>query len=264
MKYILFRGVKIAYTRQGTGHVLMLLHGFLESHRMWTRMLPALSKNFDVILVDLPGHGTSGTIAEVHTMELMAEVIKSVLEDQKIDKASFMGHSMGGYVTLAFAELYPKRIQNLILLNSTPLEDSITRKENRKRAVVLIKKYPEAFISMGVTNLFSHENSKRYIYEIEQTKKEALSFSIDGIIANIKGMKLRATRLDVLKNFTGKKAIIAGREDPILESNSLKLISEETNATFLAVSGGHMSHIEAEAEILEFIPRFLKHSSHEQ
>jgi len=259
-----FRDNTVFYLRQGKGPTLVLLHGFLESLTMWKPLLPELTRQFDVITIDLLGHGKTGTVAEIHSMELMAEAVEAVLKAEKIKKASFVGHSMGGYVVLAFAELFPKTIENLILLNSTPLDDSITRKENRERAIVLIKKYPEAFISMGVTNLFSKENSEIYLEEIEQTKTEALLFSVEGIIANIKGMKLRDTRLEVLKNFNGKKAIIAGQEDPIIEMEGLLGISAETNTPLFKVQGGHMSHIEARDEILEIIPRFLEHSNHVQ
>ena len=264
MKSIKFKGQDLSYKRQGKGDVLVLLHGFLESHTMWDVLLPSLVSEFDVITIDLLGHGKSGDVAEIHTMELMAEAVNEVLVSEDISQAHFLGHSMGGYVALAFAELFPQGIENLILLNSTPLDDSITRKENRERAIVLIQKYPEAFISMGVTNLFSKENAEIYLEDIQQTKTEALTFSIAGVIANIKGMKVRQTRLEVLKSFSGKKAIIAGLEDPIIDLNSLEDISVETNTTLFKVKGGHMSHIEAKTEILEIIPRFLKHSSHEQ
>lgn len=257
MKNTVFKNKKITFTRTGSGDTLILLHGFLESHTMWDALIPKLAEHFDVIAIDLPGHGTSETIADVHTMELMAEAVNAVLQFEQVEKAHFVGHSMGGYVSLAFAELFPQKMNSLVLLNSTPLDDSITRKENRERAIVLIKKYPEAFVSMGVTNLFSSENSKIYLKEIQQTKKEALTFPIDGVVANIKGMKVRETRLEILKAFSRKKAIIAGVDDPIITIESLREISAEANTTLFEVNGGHMSHIEAKDNVLSLLLKFL-------
>lgn len=252
---IKFNNKPIYYERQGKGDPLVLLHGFLESHTMWNALLPDLSKHYAMLIIDLPGHGKSGDLADIHTMELMAEAVKAVLDKEDVLKATFVGHSMGGYVALAFAELFSNAIENLVLLNSTPAEDSITRKKNRERAVELIKKYPEAFISMGITNLFSPKNAERYKKEIERGKIEANSFSVDGIIANIKGMKIRKKRLEVLKNFQGRKQIIAGKDDPVISIEDLRQISKYTNSELIEVDGGHMSHFEAKDQVLEVLKK---------
>ena len=97
------------FERTGNGkEVLVLLHGFMENISIWSDMEPHLSKNFSLLKIDLPGHGQSDIIAEVQTMELMAEEVKKVLDDQKLEKVHLLGHSMGGYISLGFAEKYPE------------------------------------------------------------------------------------------------------------------------------------------------------------
>ena len=85
---------------------------------MWKPLLPQLSKNNTIITIDFPGHGKSGVISEIHSMELMAEVVDQLLQHLQISSATFIGHSMGGYVTLAYAEIYPHKIEKIILLNN--------------------------------------------------------------------------------------------------------------------------------------------------
>ena len=131
MIYFNFKNTKISYTDSGEGNTLILLHGFLENKKMWQHFTPALAKNNRVVTVDLLGHGQSDCLGYVHTMELQAEMVFALLAHLNIKKVSSVGHSMGGYVALAFAEMYPDAIQNLVLLNSTPAADSVERQIGR-------------------------------------------------------------------------------------------------------------------------------------
>ena len=88
-------------------HTIVLLHGFTESLDIWDDFSAELSVDFKVICIDLPGHGNSGCIGDAHTMELMADVVKTIIDKEKVNECVIIGHSMGGYVALAFAEKYP-------------------------------------------------------------------------------------------------------------------------------------------------------------
>ena len=109
-----FNEVPIFYEVTGEGPHMLLLHGFLESSTIWSTIVPELSGDNTMVTLDLPGHGKSGCIAETHSIELMAEVVYSLLKYLKIKSVSFVGHSMGGYVALAFAEKYEHKIFNKI------------------------------------------------------------------------------------------------------------------------------------------------------
>ena len=144
MKQTQFKNTQISYSDTGKGNAIVLLHGFLENKEMWDFYIPEFAKRNRVIAIDLLGHGKSECLGYVHTMEDHADAVHAVLSELRIRKAIFVGHSMGGYVSLAFAELYPENIKGLVLLNSTARADNEERKINRDRAVKAVK---QSFIS---------------------------------------------------------------------------------------------------------------------
>lgn len=251
-----FNQTPIHYTKNGKGPCVVLLHGFLLSPIIWNELAPLLTKKHQVIVIDLPGHGKSGTIAETHTMELMAEVVNFILVENKINKVSFIGHSMGGYISLAFVEKFPTKVDSLVLLNSTSEEDSPDRKINRDRAVKIIKHNKEVFIKMAIRSLFPEIQQKKYQNFINDLSKNAISFSTEGIIASIKGMKVRKDRTSILKSFKGEKYMISGKEDPVIPFSSSKKVAKLSQTKLLKVSSGHMSineNIDEIVKIMHFI-----------
>ncbi len=241
---IQFKQTPIFYKISGKGPAVVLLHGFLESSFMWKKLVSELSKTKTVIIIDLPGHGKSGVIAETHSMELMAESVDFVLEQLFIPSATLIGHSMGGYVALAFAENYPEKIEKLVLLNSVPTEDSPERKENRDRALEVFKKNPKAFISMAISNLFAEISREKFIDEIEASKKDAYDFPTEGITAAIKGMRKRKDRTSVLREFKKEKFMICALEDPLIPISEAEIIATKCGTGFKIVPSGHVSIIE--------------------
>ena len=246
-----FNNSSIHYTIIGKGPTLVLLHGFLLSPTIWTEIIPKLAKKNQVIIIDLPGHGKSECIAEIQTMELMAEVVNSILKENNIEKANFIGHSMGGYISLAFIEKYPSKIETLVLLNSSSEADSEERKINRNRAIEVIKTHKEAFINMGIAALFKEEKQEEFQHLIEKFSTEAFQFPVEGIIASIKGMRDRKDRTSVSKNFKGEKYMISGIEDPIIPISNSEKIASITNTKLYKVQSGHMSVNENIDEIIK-------------
>jgi len=248
-----FKESKIFYSKQGSGKAVVLLHGFLESSTMWEPFMETLTQKFTTISIDLPGHGKSDSFGYVHTMELMAEVVKEVLSEEKIESATCIGHSLGGYVALAFAEKYSEMIDKLVLLNSTPEPDSKERKNNRDRAIQLVKQNKKGFLSMAITNLFAENNRERFKKEINNLKKEALAIPVQGIIATLEGMKIRHDQTLTLLNFSKPKYIITGTQDPIMPFQQQKLLAQKCGCSFVSLVGGHMSTIENRDEMLKFV-----------
>lgn len=220
---------------------------------MWKDIAPMLSKKHRVLTIDLPGHGKSGVLSEIHTMEDMANAVRAVIVHLKIDDVQLIGHSMGGYVALAYIELFEANVSGLILLNSTPAEDSVERKENRDRALSVITKNPRAFISMAVTNLFAESSQIKYTSEIKALKEEAIQFPVEGIIATIRGMKVRKDRTSVLKKFRKTKIMVCATEDPIVPFEVCAIWAKFCGASLKKVSGGHMSHLEQKDEIVKLL-----------
>ena len=104
-----FSDNELFYKIHGKGPVWVLLHGFLESSTIWTDIVPVLSKTRTIVVIDLPGHGKSSILSETASMEDMAKAVRKVLQHLKINSATFLGHSMGGYVLMAYTELFPKK-----------------------------------------------------------------------------------------------------------------------------------------------------------
>lgn len=238
----------IHFTTEGTGEALVLLHGFLESKEIWTEFVPIFSPYGQIITVDLPGHGSSEIIDEIHTMELMAESVKAVMDYLHVEKANFIGHSMGGYVALALLEQYPEKVGELMLLNSTPEADSEEKKKNRDRAIEVVKKSKKAYVSMAISNLLLPENEIKLRKKVNIIKERAFNFPTQGITAALEGMKIRTNRVQVLANFKGKKLIVAGKKDPLIELNTIKSIAKQCKCQFYALPGGHLSYLESKKE----------------
>lgn len=258
MKFTLFKNAKIAYTDTGKGTALVFLHGFLENAGMWDFYTAEFSKKYRVITIDLLGHGQSESIGYIHSMEDMADVVQTVLSELRIRKAVFIGHSMGGYVALAFAELYPDHVKGMVLLNSTSRADSDERKRNRDRAIVAVKQSYTNFIKMSIANLFSEDNRDRLADAIETAKTEALKTPLQGIIAALEGMKTRNDREVILHFAPYPIVLILGKKDPVLNyQDSLEQI-ENTDVKLITFNDGHMSHLENRDELVSVLRDFFK------
>ena len=252
------KGINIFYTDEGKGSSIVLLHGFLENTSMWNAFIPKLIKKNRVICIDLLGHGKTGCTGYIHTMEQMAEAVQAVLQHIKIRRSIFIGHSMGGYVTLAFAEVNPDAVKGICLLNSTARADSAEKRKNRDRAIKVVKQNYKAFVRIAVVELFRPKNRTIFSKEIKLVKKEALKTPLQGIVAALEGMKLRNDR-EVLLHFSPyKKMMILGKKDPVLDFNSLIEQTQNTDITVVELPDGHMSHIENCTETIKAIKTFVK------
>jgi pimeloyl-ACP methyl ester carboxylesterase len=253
-----YKNTKISYSDTGKGSAIVLLHGFLENQTMWQDLVPELSKKHRIITIDLLGHGESGCLGYVHSMEDNAEAVHSVLSKLRIRKAIFVGHSMGGYVALAFAELYPATIKGLVLLNSTSKADSEERKTNRSRAIKAVKKDYIGFVRLSIANLFNPDNRERLGDEIEKVRAEALKTPLQGIVASLEGMKIRKDRETLLRSANYPILLILGKKDPVLNyEDGLKQI-ENTGIKLATFPDGHMSHIENREELKNVLLDFFK------
>ena len=258
MNQIIYKNTKISFTDDGKGTAVLLLHGFLENKTMWDKYVSALSKNHRVITIDLLGHGETECLGYVHTMEDQADMIFAVLISLRIRKIVLVGHSMGGYVALAFAELYPDNVKGLFLLNSTSRADSDERKINRDRAIKAVKQNYTNFVRISITNLFSEDNREVFAKEIEKVKLQALKTPLQGIVASLEGMKIRKDR-EVLLHFAPYPIqLVLGEKDGVLIYDDTIDQIEGTKVELTTFPDGHMSHIENEKELKIVLLEFLK------
>ena len=253
-----YKGIDIFYTDSGKGNSVVLLHGFLENTTMWNHFIPKLSENNRVICIDLLGHGKTGCLGYIHTMELMAEVVEAVLTHLQISKSTFIGHSMGGYVALAFAEKNPDAMSGLCLINSTAIADSKEKQDNRDRAVAAVKQNHRTFIRMAIANLFRPKNRIIFSDKINEVINEALQTPLQGVVAALEGMKNRKNREFILHSHTFKKMMVIGKKDPALDYLSLIEQIKNTDVKMVKFPDGHMSYIENESKLLHEIMHFIE------
>lgn len=257
MPYYLYKNLKVHYSDQGTGPVLVFLHGFLEDLSMWRNIVEVLKKTNRVICVDLLGHGKTGNLGYIHSMEDQSEMLKHLLNSLNIKHSAMVGHSMGGYVALAFADRYPENLTALCLMNSTAMADDQEKKRNRDRGIKVVKQNHKTFVRLSIPNLFSEENRAVFAKEVLEITEAALKMSQQGIIAALEGMKIREDRTKILETSTFPILMIIGKKDPALAYSVLLKQSELGTVNKVVFEDGHMSHVENEEELIEALAKFI-------
>jgi len=259
LKNLEFDQKSVSYITKGRGNPMVLLHGYLASSQIWTDIGSKLATSYKIIAINLPGHGNSDTWPPVHTMELMTEIVFRVLRNENIQKACIIGHSLGGYVALAFADIYPQCTESLILINSDPFTDTPERIKKRNREIALIKAGKKELL-LSLTNTIPSNQPNQY--EIQNKSMESMFFqsaiSDDAMIATIEGMKQRPERIQVLKNSGIRSLFILGKKDPQLNYDKLIQsikISDNVNCIILENSG-HMTLTEKPELVIQEIMTF--------
>tara|TARA_R110002126_G_C10489807_1_gene503468 strand:+ start:16828 stop:17622 length:795 start_codon:yes stop_codon:yes gene_type:complete len=260
-KSITFKNANISFSDVGKGTVVVLIHGFLENSTMWKDIVPELSKRNRIITIDLLGHGNSDCLGYVHSMELFSETVEAVLKHLKIRKYILVGHSLGGYVSLALAKINPSKIKGLCLMNSTSNEDDVERKKLRLRANTMIQKNFTNMVRMSFANLFEPKSKELYKEALNLALQEALKTPIQGYIAANEGMRIRPNRNHILADNDFKKLLIIGKNDPVLDYETSLKEAAETNSEVVIFPNGHMSHIENAEELITALKLFLRNCS---
>lgn len=261
--YLHYKGIEIVYTvhrkKSGAKNVV-LLHGFLERKEIWDNYTQELIHHFNVISIDLLGHGETPCLGYIHTMNDMANMVYAVLKHEKFRKSFLVGHSMGGYVSLAFGEMFPDNTSGICLFNSTAKEDSEIKKEDRLRAIKVVKKNHELFIKEAIPNLFADKNAPEFQTSIQQTVQLALSTPKQGIIAALEGMRVRDNKEIILKFAPYPIHFIIGKLDKIVPYESV-LEQAQLNPNskyYLSENGGHLCFLEDAQNALNALIEFVK------
>lgn len=258
--HINYKNCKVHFTQKGKGRAVVLLHGFLENLNIWNDISEVLSKHYRVVCIDLLGHGQTDNLGYIHTMEEQAELVKAVLNHLRLRKYVLIGHSMGGYISLTFADLFPNHVVGLCLLNSSALPDSEAKKADRTRAIGVVKDNAPLFVKAAIPNLFAEANRPTFTKDIEKLLKEALKISKQGIIAALEGMKIRKNLSYLLDDTSFKKLIFIGAEDKAI--NTKELIADLKNHAdaiqIVHLSGGHMGFIENKDLVISQLNNFCR------
>lgn len=249
----------VFYETAGDGPVtLILLHGFPFDRRLWYKLIPQL-KGAKIILPDLPGFGNSALTANEASMETYAESIYAVLQSEAVKHVIMAGHSMGGYVALAFAEKYPHLLSGLSLIHSSAFADDQDRKLKREQVKAFITQHgAQQFTRSFVPGPFSPDFTNTP--EIETLIHWAEDCTTDGLIAAVDAMKNRPDRTHVLKNLQVPVQFITGEKDPIFipDITYQQAVIPATAVIDLMKDTGHMGMIEQADEMAKMLTGFIQ------
>jgi pimeloyl-ACP methyl ester carboxylesterase len=271
-KTITYHSSTIFYRTEGTGNPVVLIHGFAEDGTIWDNQIEFLKNYFLLITPDLPGSGKSfinnnedkflSTVSsQLATIEYYADCIKAILEEEKISNPVIIGHSLGGYITLAFAEKYPFSLKAFGLFHSTAYADSEEKKNTRRKSIEFIRKHGAAeFIKQSMPNLFSDVFKQQHPGIIEELIKRYDNFNAGSLVSYYEAMILRPDRTAVLQNFKGPVLFIMGEKDNAvpLEQSLKQCHLPGLSYIHIPENTAHMGMLEATKSVNTFLLSFIK------
>jgi pimeloyl-ACP methyl ester carboxylesterase len=260
-KYFKYADIQCKYSDTGEGEAVLFVHGFAEDGTVWERFKQPFTAGYRVLVLDLPGVGGSGMPATGFTMDMLADNLFALLKDAGVDKVHFVGHSMGGYAAMAFAQKHAGMLLSLTMFHSQPFADSEEKKAGRlKQADFVAKNGTSLFVRELYYNLFSESFAKNNTAFMEGRIAAASTIPASSIIAALKGMAARLDKAEVLKTISVPVLFIIGKEDKAIpHDNSMKQTHLPDRAEVHLLDGvGHMGMFEKEAECRAILKGFIK------
>ena len=265
-RFIQYKNRGIHYRMIGKGSPIVLIHGFAEDGNIWKGLIKYLQNNFLLIVPDLPGSGKSEMLDGNVSIEDYAEVIKTILDKElpkvsptggDLEGAILIGHSMGGYITLAFAEKYPDLLNGFGLFHSSAFADDDEKKQTRQKAIdFIIAKGSHSFLRTSIPNLFA---GKEHLKEMEDLIEEGKNFKPEALIQYYHAMINRPDRTDVLKTFNKPVLFIIGEKDNAVPMQaSLLQCHLPAIAHVHLLDTGHVGMIEKSERSFHIVESFLQ------
>jgi pimeloyl-ACP methyl ester carboxylesterase len=259
-KQLVYNNARLHYSIMGKGKPVVLLHGFAEDSSIWDELAAALSKNYQLIIPDIAGSGESEMLAgENIGMQDYADSIHAILTKENIEQCTMIGHSMGGYITLAYAEKYTSMLHAFGLFHSSAYADDKAKKETRKKAIEFIHQNgSDAFLKTSIPGLFMNaEKSKEAIDRLIENGKQ---FKPAALIQYYEAMIARPDRTHVLKSFPSQVLFMLGTHDKAvpfeqgLEQSHLPHLA----SIFILRNSAHMGMLEEPENSLLNFTHFLQ------
>ena len=260
-KFLMAGSTALHIADSGVGDkCVVLLHGYLESMYVWDDFTSLLTPSVRVITVDIPGHGISEIKGEVHTMDMIADVLHEMINSLGIEKVTMVGHSMGGYVSLAFCARYPEQLEGLVLLSSSPNPDTDEKKENRRREIALVRAGKKDVLARVAPETgFAPHNRKRLKSYIDDLVECVHITEDDGIVALLGGMIERVDQNEMLRKCSVPQLFIMGKHDayiPVAAAETIIANNPQAQVAWLENSG-HMGFIEEPEACAEALLKFV-------
>jgi len=263
-KTILHQSFTLSYQVEGEGLPVVLLHGFAEDGTIWDELTASLKNNYRLITADLPGCGKSPLPEIPKTgmpLEELANLVIALLDKEGIRQCVLIGHSMGGYITLAVAEKYPDRLKAIGLFHSTAYPDSDEKKAGRRKCIEFINNNGSpAFIRQSTPNLFAESTRKERPELITSLIDRYVTFDPTALIHYQEAMISRPDRTHVLQQFTGPVLFIIGEQDAIipLQSSLQQTHMPRLSHIHILENAGHMGMLEDKDGSLRILDDFLR------
>lgn len=252
---------EVFYRISGTGKPVMFVHGFGEDGTVWDEMIQVLEKHFQCIVPDLPGSGKSIMDSGNWTMEGLAESVAAILDMEEIPTVAMIGHSMGGYITLAFAEKYPASLNGLGLFHSSALADSAEKKETRKRGIQFIEQHGQTkFLEQATPNLFSESSRNKKPQMVQQIIERFTNFQDMALVHYYEAMMQRPDRTHILKSHHGPVLFVLGEHDTAIPLTDGLGQTHLPRLSYIHIlrNSGHMGMIEETDKCREILREFLQ------
>jgi len=242
MEQININGIKLAYIRQGKGTPLVLLHGYPLDHQLWDEVIPLLKDSFDLIVPDLRGFGESTTVDTPYTMDDIASDIAGLLDHLGVQKTAIVGHSMGGYVALAFARLYPERMNGLGLVSSQLLADPPDRKEGRYKTAADVAEKGISGVVDAMTSKFTSSPQWQAFARKNMEEQRPAAY-----VGALKAMAERVDSTPLLSSIKYPVVVIHGNADMLIPIDRAREVKAALPKTHLVeVKGvGHVPMLDA-------------------
>lgn len=262
-KKFTYKNATITYDLVGEGFPVLLLHGFGEDRTIWKDQVAFLKSFCRLIIPDLPGSGASPVSDDdgADTIEFYADCINPLLEQENISACIMLGHSMGGYITLSFAERYKDKLKGFGLVHSSAFADSGDKKQTRQRAIAIIGEYGAySFLKTATPNLFGAAFKKNHPEKIDALVELGNNFSARALQQYYTAMMNRPDRALVLKNAALPVLFIIGTEDIAAPMNDvLKQVHlPEKSYVHILENTGHMGMLEETGKVNTAITEFIK------
>jgi pimeloyl-ACP methyl ester carboxylesterase len=258
-KELLYQNKKIFYRITGNGNPVVLIHGFGEDGEVWKNQIEFLKGKLQLIIPDLPGSGQSEMIDDM-SVEGMAEVIHSIIHEENIYTCTVIGHSMGGYILLAFVEKYWNHLNAFGLFHSSAYADSEEKKVTRRKAIEFVRQHGAfEFLKTATPNLFSQQTKDKRPELIDEQVASLDNFSPVALVSYYEAMIQRPDRTEMLQKATVPVLFIIGKYDNAipLEDCLQQCHLPEKSYIYVLQNSGHMGMLEEKDLSNEILEKFL-------
>jgi pimeloyl-ACP methyl ester carboxylesterase len=259
---ILIDDKPVYYRIEGKGQPVVLVHGFSEDGTVWENQVENLKNKYQLIIPDLPGSGKSPINDANWSMEYFAACIRSILDKENLATVNMIGHSMGGYITLAFADAWPDRLQSFGLFHSTAFADSEEKKTARRRGIEFIQQNGAAkFLEQSIPNLFSTATKEYQPELVRKILARFTNFIGQSLVNYYQAMIVRPDRTHVLKNFPRPVLFIMGKHDTAVPYEQVLQQCYMPGLSYIHTleHSGHMGMWEESVLSNVFVEEFLMH-----